>query len=116
MCDFYIFHMCLSKFEISSCAGIGWIDAYCVVELLDRFFIIAKLKQCHAEIIMRIGVCRIESHRLRKLLYRRGNLTHLSENHSDSRMGHRLIGLDSERELKFLDRFLLQSLLFKNIA
>ena len=51
---------------------------------------------------MRVGACRVDLHRLGKLLNRCGDLVRLDKNSADSRMRHRLIGIDGERELEFL--------------
>jgi len=100
----------LSKIEISPGVCIGRINPYRVVELLDRFFIIPKLSQSHAQAIMRIGVCRVKTHGLGKLLYRFGQLMRIHINLGHLGMGHCLIGIDGQGETKFLDRFLLQTL------
>ena len=55
------FHLNLCKCEILPGIDIGRVKPHCVAELFCSFLEIAKLNQGHAEVIMRMSVCRVNA-------------------------------------------------------
>ena len=106
----------MSQSEISLCIGIRRIELRRVVELLGRFGIIAQLRECYAQVVVRVGICRVEAQRLGERFDGFREAVHFKKGAADFVINRGLTGLDGERKPELIERLQLESLLVQNCA